>query len=89
LDDTSRKYNKVPLLGDLPLVGLAFRKEEKRRNKRNLVIFVTPTIVRDTDFQPTTTEFLKTAKPPETEVEDSVFESGKPYDWKKSLKFLK
>jgi general secretion pathway protein D len=37
--------DKVPVLGDLPLVGRLFRSEGTSSAKRNLVIFVTPTII--------------------------------------------
>ncbi|CAA6804706.1 MAG: Type IV pilus biogenesis protein PilQ [uncultured Thiotrichaceae bacterium] len=36
---------KVPVLGDLPVVGRLFRKTNKSENKRELLIFVTPKIV--------------------------------------------
>jgi type II secretory pathway component HofQ len=84
-DQTQNSYTKVPLLGDIPGVGLAFRHEAKTRNKRNLLVFITPTIVRDTDFQaaPESSEFLK-SKP--TEIvpamdTSSAWDSAKPYDW--------
>lgn len=35
----------VPLLGDIPILGYAFRKTENTVEKRNLTIFVTPRIV--------------------------------------------
>ena len=39
-------YNdKVPFLGDLPFAGRLFRNEGERNIKRNLLIFVTATIV--------------------------------------------
>lgn len=41
--DTKRK---IPLLGDLPIVGLLFSKREKEVEKRNLLIFITPTIIK-------------------------------------------
>jgi len=37
--------DKVPILGDLPLFGRLFRSESSSSNKKNLVIFVTPTII--------------------------------------------
>jgi len=37
--------DKFPVLGDLPLLGKLFRSETKVNNKKNLVIFVTPTII--------------------------------------------
>lgn len=36
---------KVPVLGDIPLVGNLFKTNQKQNNKRELLIFVTPQIV--------------------------------------------
>ena len=41
--DTARK---VPLLGDIPLVGRLFRSTSQTRNKRHLLVFIRPSIVR-------------------------------------------
>lgn len=41
----SKRKDKVPVLGDLPIVGRLFRSEAMSSSKKNLVIFVTPTIV--------------------------------------------
>lgn len=38
---------KVPLLGDIPYVGVLFRSESQIHEKRELLIFVTPRIVTD------------------------------------------
>jgi len=57
-DNPNSQYTKVPFLGDIPVLGLAFRHENKSLEKDNLLIFITPTIVKDTDFKATTTEFL-------------------------------
>ena len=37
--------DKVPVLGDIPLLGRFFRSESMSTSKRNLIIFVTPTII--------------------------------------------
>jgi general secretion pathway protein D len=37
--------DQVPMLGDLPLVGRFFRSESKNAQKRNLLVFITPTII--------------------------------------------
>ena len=37
--------DQVPMLGDLPLVGRFFRSESKNTKKKNLLIFVTPTLI--------------------------------------------
>ncbi len=82
-DSSSKTYTKVPILGDAPLIGRLFRKDAKTRNKSNLLIFVTPTIVRENDFQPTQTDFLQTKLTKLTDEEPSAWDSGKPYDWTK------
>ena len=37
--------NKVPLLGDIPVIGNAFKKNSRTFNKSEMLIFVTPRIV--------------------------------------------
>lgn len=44
-EDVTRLKDKVPLLGDLPFFGKLFRSESSATKKKNLVIFVTPTII--------------------------------------------
>jgi general secretion pathway protein D len=44
-DNITRVKDKIPVLGDLPLVGRLFRNESSQTQKKNLVIFVTPTII--------------------------------------------
>lgn len=39
--------SKVPVLGDVPILGWLFRNEGLEEEKRNLLIFITPTIIRD------------------------------------------
>jgi len=46
-DDVTTIEKKVPLLGDIPLLGWLFRKQTKQRNRTNLMIFLTPHIVTD------------------------------------------
>jgi Flp pilus assembly secretin CpaC/tetratricopeptide (TPR) repeat protein len=41
----TRFKDKVPVLGDLPLVGRLFRSEGNQTQKKNLTIFVTPTLI--------------------------------------------
>jgi general secretion pathway protein D len=46
LAETVEKISdKVPVLADLPIVGRLFRSEGQRTRKKNLIIFVTPTII--------------------------------------------
>lgn len=44
-EDVTRIKDKVPVLGDIPFAGRFFRSESSRTLKRNLIIFVTPTII--------------------------------------------
>ena len=44
-DSVTKTKDKVPMLGDLPLVGRLFRSESSSKTKKNLLIFVTPTII--------------------------------------------
>src|SRR5467141_1645822 len=44
-DQVSKSKTKVPLLGDIPVLGYAFQSHDNERHKRNLLIFVTPTII--------------------------------------------
>ncbi len=44
--DISDNYTKVPLMGDAPLFGPLFRSKSLSKTKRDLLIFLTPTIVR-------------------------------------------
>ncbi|PYS71715.1 MAG: hypothetical protein DMF73_10175, partial [Acidobacteria bacterium] len=40
-EDVQKTEDKVPILGDIPLVGRAFRTNVEQHNKKNLIIFVT------------------------------------------------
>jgi type IV pilus secretin PilQ/predicted competence protein len=93
-DTLSKEATKVPILGDLPLLGQLFRSSAKTRDKRNLVIFVTPTIVTDEDYTPSTSaaDFLKKKAPEDPsefydpEFDDkNILDSAKPYDWSKPV----
>ena len=74
---------KVPFLGDAPLLGRLFRHEDKSRQKVNLIVFLTPTIVGDQDFREVTTDFLQTKAPEERSTKEAFYDSAKPYDWTK------
>jgi type IV pilus assembly protein PilQ len=45
-DEVSKGRSKVPVLGDIPILGYAFQERVNQRTKRNLLVFVTPTIVQ-------------------------------------------
>lgn len=46
-DNQTESIQKVPLLGDVPLLGHLFRYTTKRKNKTNLMVFLRPVILRD------------------------------------------
>jgi type II secretory pathway component GspD/PulD (secretin) len=82
-DQIQEANQKVPLLGDIPVLGYLFRSDSKNRNKTDLIVFITPTIIQDEDYQPTKTDFLKSPVPKKDSVEGdwSAWDSGKPKDW--------
>ena len=46
-DESASKEEKVPWLGDVPGLGALFRRRANESKKRELLIFVTPSIVED------------------------------------------
>ena len=48
-DDFTGSDSKVPLLGDLPVLGRLFRSEDRRRQKTNLMVFLRPVVLRTQD----------------------------------------
>lgn len=46
-DSTQKTESKVPILGDIPLLGYLFRYTENVKRKTNLLIMLTPYIIRD------------------------------------------
>ena len=94
-DTTTKGFTKVPFLGDIPLLGWAFRSESKVQTKGNLMIFITPTIIEMAHFQPPASDFLgagfqtsadqflKTRPVDRPEKAAPFWDSGKPADWSK------
>ena len=82
-DSTKNSINKVPIFGDIPGLGALFRHSDKSRDKGNLVVFITPTIVGDYDYQLAETEFLQTKMPKPRDSKESFMDTAKPYDWTK------
>lgn len=46
-EDVVKEENRVPILGSLPIIGFFFRSTADRKEKTNLLIFVTPYLVTD------------------------------------------
>jgi general secretion pathway protein D len=70
-EDVQKVNDKTPLLGDIPLAGALFRSQSDQHIKRNLVIFVTATLM-DPAGQPLAGDQML--------VEDIEFEDGTPLD---------
>ena len=66
-DDTTGGINKVPILGDIPLLGWLFKSRSQSKIKTNLLIFITPSIV-------TTAEDLKKITEEEQEGREQSIE---------------
>jgi general secretion pathway protein D len=49
---TENKVNKIPLLGDIPILGHAFRSNKKVKSKSELIIVMTPKLVRGDEGEP-------------------------------------
>ncbi len=73
--DVSQQINKIPLLGDLPILGFLFKSEGETTINSELVIFITPSLVKD----PVLTDEEK------THLANTVFVSPRvPEPWLKS-----
>lgn len=48
-DDIQTSEERVPLLGDIPVLGQFFRYEKRQRDKTNLMVFLRPVIVSDSE----------------------------------------
>ena len=48
-DRLTKSHAKVPFLGDIPLLGALFRNSSERIEKRNLMVFIKPTILDEDD----------------------------------------
>ena len=48
IQEEQATVTKVPFFGDIPVLGFFFRQELKRNDKRELLIFVTPRVIKDT-----------------------------------------
>ena len=48
-DNVQEIERKVPILGNIPLIGRIFSSTSTSRSKRNLVVFIKPTIIRDSE----------------------------------------
>jgi general secretion pathway protein D len=54
-NNVNESINKVPILGDIPVVGLLFRQKNREVEKKNLLVFLKPTILRNPEDYTTIT----------------------------------
>jgi general secretion pathway protein D len=73
-DDVVTIEQKVPFLGDIPLLGLLFRKTTDQRIRTNLIVFITPHIITaDREIE----EITEQKKEAQTEFENQDKKPGK------------
>lgn len=48
-ENETKSVNKIPFLGDLPVIGMFFRSTGTSKSKEEMVIMLTPQIVIDTE----------------------------------------
>jgi general secretion pathway protein D len=79
---TASTKDKIPVLGDLPLLGNLFQSSSKSVLKKNLMIFVTATIVDPAGNRVHSDDelpFAQTAIPTQPAVPGQTFQPGSPF----------
>ena len=46
MEETNQE-NKIPFLGDVPVVGNLFKSRTKQSSKREMLVFITPKVITD------------------------------------------
>jgi len=60
---TADETDKIPLLGDIPVLGYLFKEEHQQTRKTNLLIFLTAWVIDDTELSPYEKLMLEKAPP--------------------------
>ena len=47
-DEETEIISKFPILGDIPILGWLFKTKDIKKEKKNLLVFITPTIIKNT-----------------------------------------
>ncbi|MEN8184695.1 MAG: type II and III secretion system protein family protein [Myxococcota bacterium] len=75
----AKAITKVPILGDIPILGYLFKSEEFRQNRTELLVLVTPRLVEPLDEAPP----LPTGEADTWQRNDELkIDKAEPYDWK-------
>lgn len=74
-DQKTLTVNKVPILGDIPLIGVAFSRTQVDKTKTELLIFLTPHVALEPDtLKPISQEELKGTRATQDAVEKGAFD---------------
>ncbi|MDD5423553.1 MAG: TonB C-terminal domain-containing protein [Candidatus Omnitrophica bacterium] len=84
-DERTNTVNKVPIIGDIPLIGLMFKKTDKEVKKQELVIFLTPHIITGEYDYLETPETPPTGEKRFTITEKPAFERRSKIDMKPGI----
>ncbi len=87
---------KIPLLGDIPFFGILFQHKSRRLEKKNLMVFIKPTIVHDnTDAESLTHTKYDLTRKEQIKWPEDLSEQGKQklnnilQPWKNNVKLPK
>jgi type IV pilus assembly protein PilQ len=69
--DVAQQTNKIPLLGDLPLVGMAFRSEGEDTTTSEIIVFITPRLIESSVLTGIEENAYKATEFPLLKVQDS------------------
>lgn len=77
--EDAKIVSKIPLLGDLPIIGRFFRHTSNTRDKRELIILITPTLVADDTPAPMSRRMKESYEASERTARNrELVETGKP-----------
>jgi hypothetical protein len=84
-DDRASTVDKIPLLGDIPVIGAAFRKSNKEIIKTELVVFLTPHIISGVNDYTEQPETAPIGQKLFTEPEKPTFDRRTPVPMKPGM----
>ena len=76
-EEVTTEVSKVPLLGDIPILGALFKFEGESTINSELVVFITPRVIEESVLTKTEAEFLEATeisspKPPVTKIDPAT-----------------
>ena len=75
-DKVTESADKIPLLGDIPLIGGLFRDSQKTIDKINLIIILTPYVIEKASDLKTLRDNLQKLSKLEKQVVDKLIKEG-------------